>query len=220
MLEDEQVVNLEEQGLGLGDGIYAERVEQATLSGNSRPSVAMGVNITVSRSGVTHRESISTGNAKGNGRGAEKAVVLPMVEGQQVSVVEHSALGGSSEHIAVSLFEKGHGNVRSKGVVHGKLHGNRRGVRDGVQQGLKVCKPPDMRTISRPMLNEWVDTMHLQIKALSTQVDDDPGGHAQAVVNQDGILELAARTFGTLEARATVTAEESVLVEGGSVAEQ
>ncbi|KAK8693160.1 hypothetical protein V6N13_070754 [Hibiscus sabdariffa] len=220
MLEDKQVANLEEQGLGLGDGMNAERVEQVTLSGNSRPSVVMGVNTTVSQSGVTNRDSISTGNAKGNGRGAEKAVVLPMVEGQQVSLVEHSALGGSSEHTAVSLFEKGHRNVRSKGVVHGKLHGSRRGVRDGVQQGLKVLKPPDMRTISRPVLNEWIDTMHLQIKALSTQVDDDSGGPTQAVVNQDGILEPAARTFGTPEVRATVTAEESVLVEGGSVAEQ
>ncbi|KAK8573874.1 hypothetical protein V6N13_096805 [Hibiscus sabdariffa] len=178
MLEDEQVANLEEQGLGLGDGMNAERVN------------------------VTHQDSIPTGNAKGNGRGAEKAVVLLMVEGQQVSMVEHSALGGS------------------KGVVHGKLHGSRRGVRDGVQQGLKVRKPPDMRTISRPLLNEWVDTMHLQIKALWTQVDDDTGGPARAVVNQDGILEPVARTFGTHEVRATVTAEESVLVESGSVVEQ
>ncbi|KAK8626554.1 hypothetical protein V6N13_134195 [Hibiscus sabdariffa] len=128
--------------------------EQVVLSGHSRPSVVMGVNTNESRSSVTHRVSIPTGNAKGNGRGAEKAVVLPMVEGQQVSVVEHSALGGSTKHTTVSLFEKGHGNVRSKGVMHGKLHGSRQGVRDGVQQGLKVRKPPDMRTISRPVLNE------------------------------------------------------------------
>ncbi|KAK8515864.1 hypothetical protein V6N12_016170 [Hibiscus sabdariffa] len=165
MLEDEQVANLEEQGLGLGDGMNAER-------------------------------------------------------GNKFRWWSIALWGGSLERTAVSLFEKGHGNVRSKGVVHGKLHGSRRGVRDGVQQGLKVRKPPDMRTISRPLLNEWVDTMHLQIKALWTQVDDDTGGPARAVVNQDGILEPVARTFGTHEVRATVTAEESVLVESGSVVEQ
>ncbi|KAK9026237.1 hypothetical protein V6N11_039082 [Hibiscus sabdariffa] len=160
------------------------------------------------------------GSDKGNGRGAGKVVVLPMVKGQQVSVVEHSSLGGSKEHTAVSLFEKGHGNVRLDGVVHGKMHGGRRGVRDSVQQGLKVRKPPDMRTISRPVLNEWVDTMNLQIKAITTQAGDDPGGSAQAVVNQDGVLEPVARTLGARGVRAADTTAESGVVEGSLVADQ
>ncbi|KAL4310672.1 hypothetical protein GQ457_01G014130 [Hibiscus cannabinus] len=70
-----------------------QRVEQVVNLGNSSPSVVMGVNNNDTRSGVPHRVSIPTGNAKGNGRGAEKVVVLPMVEGQQVSVVEHSSFG-------------------------------------------------------------------------------------------------------------------------------
>ncbi|KAK8504423.1 hypothetical protein V6N12_030520 [Hibiscus sabdariffa] len=117
----------------------------------------------------------------------------------------------------VSLIEEGHGNVKSKGVVHGKLHGVRRGVRDGVQQGLKIRKLLDTRTISRPVLSEWVDTMQLQIRALSTQADDDPGGTARAVVNQDGDLEPAGKTVATHGVRATVTAESLALVEDGSM---
>ncbi|KAL4379982.1 hypothetical protein GQ457_02G035630 [Hibiscus cannabinus] len=198
MLEDEQTANLEEQGLELGAGMNAERVEQVHLSGNIRSSDGVRVSTTAVRNGVTHRGSTSTGNAKGNSRKAEMAVVLPIVEGQQVSVVEHSVLGGNSEHTAVSLFEKGHGNVRSKGMVHGKLHGIRRGVREGVQQGLKIRKPQDTRTISRPVLSEWVDTMQLQIKALSTQANNDPRGPARAVVNQDGELEPTVTTLTRL----------------------
>ncbi|KAL4379799.1 hypothetical protein GQ457_02G025960 [Hibiscus cannabinus] len=211
MLNDEQTTTLEEHDLELGANMNAEQVEQVPRSGNIRPAIGVKVSATAARNGVMYRGSSSNGNAKGNSRGAEKAVVLPMVEGQQVSVVEHSVLGGNSEHAAVSLIEKGHGNVKSRGVVHGKLHGVRRGVRDGVQQGLKIRKPPDMRTISRPVLSEWVDTMQLQIKALSTQADDDPGGTARAVVNQDRDLEPAVKTVATHGARAMVTAESSAL---------
>ncbi|KAK8497333.1 hypothetical protein V6N12_064023 [Hibiscus sabdariffa] len=194
MLEDNQTTALEEHDLELGEGINAEQVEQVPCSGSIRPAASVKVGATAARKGVMYRGSTSNSNAKGNSRGAEKAVVLPMVEGQQVSVVEHRVLGGNSEHTAVLLIDEGHGNVKSKGVVHRKLHGVRRGVRDGVQQGLKIRKPPDTRTISRPVLSEWVDTMQLQIKALSTQADDDPGGTARAVVNQDGDLEPAVKT--------------------------
>ncbi|KAK8576692.1 hypothetical protein V6N13_015125 [Hibiscus sabdariffa] len=217
MLEREQVEILGEQGSDLGDGMIEEQIEQVVKSGNSSPSVVMGVNNKDTQSGVPHHVSISTDSAKGSGRGAKKAVVFSMVEGQQVSVVEHSPLGGSKEHTAVSLFEKGHGNVRSNGVVHGKMHGGRRGVRDDVQQGLKVRKPPDMRTISRLVLNEWVDTMNMQIKAITTQADNDPGGSTWAVVNQDGVLEPVARTFGAHGVLAADTAAESGVVEGGLV---
>ncbi|KAL4386403.1 hypothetical protein GQ457_09G026060 [Hibiscus cannabinus] len=216
MLEDDQTATREEQGLELGAGISPERVEQGPPSGNSRPSAGVRGSTTAVRNSVTHRGSTSTGNAKGNSRKAEMAVVLPMVEGQQVSIVEHSVLGGNSEHTAVSLFEKGHGNVRSKGVVHGKLHGIRRGIRDGVQQGLKIRKPQDTRTIPRPVLSEWVDTMQLHIKALSTQAENDPRGPTRAVVNQDGKLEPAVRTLDTPGVRATVTGEPSALTEDGS----
>ncbi|KAK8493108.1 hypothetical protein V6N12_037508 [Hibiscus sabdariffa] len=167
MLEDKQTTALEEHDLALGEDTNVEQVEQVPRLGNLRPAASVKVSAAAARKGVMYRGSTSNGNAKGNSRGAETAVVLPMVEGQQVSVVERSVLGGNSEHAAVSLIEEGHGNVKSKGVVHGKLHGVRRGVRDGVQQGLKIRKPPDTRTISRPVLSEWVDTMQLQIKALS-----------------------------------------------------
>ncbi|KAK8990991.1 hypothetical protein V6N11_062017 [Hibiscus sabdariffa] len=182
MLEDKQTTALEEHDLALGEDTNVEQVEQVPRLGNLRPAASVKVSAAAARKGVMYRGSTSNGNAKGNSRGAETAVVLPMVEGQQVSVVERSVLGGNSEHAAVSLIEEGHGNVKSKGVVHGKLHGVRRGVRDGVQQA-----------------------------------DDDPGGTARAVVNQDGDLEPAGKTVATHGIRATIPAESLALAEDGSM---
>ncbi|KAK8661922.1 hypothetical protein V6N13_091510 [Hibiscus sabdariffa] len=193
MLEDKQTTALEEHDLELGEDINAEQVAQVPRLGNIRPVASVKVSAAAARRGVMYRGSTSNGKAKGSSRGAETAVVLPMVEGHQVSVVEHSVVGGNSEHAAVSLIEEGHGN------------------------GLKIRKPPDTRTISRPVLSEWVDTMQLQIKALTTQADDEPGGTARVIVNQDGDLEPAGKIVATHGVRATVTAESLALVEDGSM---
>ncbi|KAK8627406.1 hypothetical protein V6N13_135018 [Hibiscus sabdariffa] len=112
-----------------------------------------------------------------------------MVEGQKVSVVEHARAGGSKWHADVSLFEMGHGKISSDGVVLGKTRGGRKGAKEGLQHGLHVRKPPDLRTISRPVLNEWVDTMNMQINAIAAHSEHDPGCSTRAVVNQDGGLE-------------------------------
>ncbi|KAK8694034.1 hypothetical protein V6N13_071598 [Hibiscus sabdariffa] len=220
ILESEQVENLGEQSSDLGNDMIEERVEQVAKSGNKSPTVTMSVANKDIRSGATHRVSIQNNNTRESGQVVQKVVVLPMVEGQHVSVVEHSPLGGNKEHATVWLFEKGHGNVRSNEVVVGKQHGGRRGVKDGVQHGLKVRKPPDMRTISRLVLNEWVDTMNMHIKAITTQADNDPGGSTRAVVNQDRELEPVAMTNGAHGVLPVATTAVSGVVEGGLVADQ
>ncbi|KAK8574761.1 hypothetical protein V6N13_033990 [Hibiscus sabdariffa] len=83
----------------------------------------------------------------------------------------------------------GHGKTSLDEVVLGKTRGGRKGAKEGLQQGLKVRKPTDLRTISRPVLNEWVDTMSMQINAIAAHSEHDLGGSTRAVVNQDGGLE-------------------------------
>ncbi|KAK8681555.1 hypothetical protein V6N13_053957 [Hibiscus sabdariffa] len=92
---------------------------------------------------------------------AHKAVVIPMVEGQEASVVEHA--NHSKVHVAVSIFVQSHGKVGLDGIISGKSMGGKvKGSKENVRQGLKICKPSDMRTISRPVLSEWVDNMNSQ----------------------------------------------------------
>ncbi|KAK8661584.1 hypothetical protein V6N13_091182 [Hibiscus sabdariffa] len=52
-----------------------------------------------------------------------------MVEGQPVSMVEHTPQGGNKVHAAVSLFEKGHGRGSSDGIVLGKTRGGEKARR-------------------------------------------------------------------------------------------
>ncbi|KAK8696136.1 hypothetical protein V6N13_001273 [Hibiscus sabdariffa] len=220
ILEKEQVETLGEQHFEPSNSVVVERVEQVVEPGNKSPTVTMDVSNKDVHKNATYHSSNPNRNTKESGQVIEKAVVLPMVEGQQVSVVEHIPMGGNKVHDAVSLFEKGHGGVRSDGVVLGKQRGGRKGVKDGLQQGLKVRKPPDMRIISRPVLNKWVDTMNMQIKAITTQADNDPGGSTRAVVNQDGGLEPVAMTNGGLGVLAMAAAAVFGVIEGGSVADQ
>ncbi|KAK8656311.1 hypothetical protein V6N13_098265 [Hibiscus sabdariffa] len=143
--------------------------------------------------GVTKNAALIESNpgrkAKGVRRVFDKAVVVPMVEGQQVVVVEHVPLGSDSRHAAVSLLENGQGKSRAEGVMIGKNHGGRTGVKDTALQGLKVRKPSAARTISRPVLSEWVDTMHVQLNAITARSDHDPGGLSRATIGENGDLE-------------------------------
>ncbi|KAL4296074.1 hypothetical protein GQ457_12G008940 [Hibiscus cannabinus] len=121
-------------------------------------------------------------------RVVEKTVVLPMVEGQQVSVVQHTSMGSGQRHTAFSLLEKGHGRTGVEGVVLGKARGGRRLGKEISHQGLRVRKPPDTKTVSRAVLNEWVDEVNGQLTAIADSSGSDPGGRLRASVNQEGVL--------------------------------
>ncbi|KAK8653884.1 hypothetical protein V6N13_127867 [Hibiscus sabdariffa] len=45
--------------------------------------------------------------------------------------------------------------------------------------------PPDTRTISRAVLNEWVEGVNVQLTAIADSSGNDSGGLLRASVNQD-----------------------------------
>ncbi|KAK8619583.1 hypothetical protein V6N13_135865 [Hibiscus sabdariffa] len=104
---------------------------------------------------------------------ASKAVVMPMVEGQQASIVEHT--NHSKVHAAVSIFEQGHEKVSSDGIVLGKnMGGKAKRSKENVRHGLRIHKPSDTRTISKPVLSEWVDNMNSQLDNFARDKELEP----------------------------------------------
>ncbi|KAK8698780.1 hypothetical protein V6N13_114887 [Hibiscus sabdariffa] len=101
-----------------------------------------------------------------------------MVEGQQVSIVEHT--GHNKVHAAISIFEQNHGKRAADRVVHGKnVGGKAKGTKENVKQGLKIRKPSDTRTISRPVLSDWVENMTSQLDMFAKDKELEPGGVAE-----------------------------------------
>ncbi|KAK8517402.1 hypothetical protein V6N13_127583 [Hibiscus sabdariffa] len=111
-----------------------------------------------------------------------------MVEGQQVSVVQHASIGSGKRHAAISLLEKGHGRAGVEGIVLGKARGGKRSGREVSHQGLRVRKPPDTKTVSRAVLNEWVEEVNGQLTAIADSSGSEPGGRLRASVTQEGEL--------------------------------
>ncbi|KAK8517709.1 hypothetical protein V6N12_016550 [Hibiscus sabdariffa] len=150
-LGDEHVDMMEEQG----NDANAELGLLIPSRGQPR-SVPVEGNISIAKSGSSS-VSNSAKEVREAGRVFEKAVVLPMVEGQQVSVVEHDHTG----------------------------RGGKRTGREASHQGLRVRMPPDTRTISRAVLNEWVEGVNVQLTAIADSSGNDSGGLLRASVNQD-----------------------------------
>ncbi|KAL4290191.1 hypothetical protein GQ457_14G018230 [Hibiscus cannabinus] len=140
-----------------------------------------------------------------------KAVILPMVEGQHVSLVEHA--GHSKVHAAVSIFEQGHGKVGNAKIGAGKqVVGKAKGLKENAKQGLKIRKSAEMRTVSRPVLSDWIDNMNSQLDSFVMDKELDPGGDTRVCVNQEGVLEKvpSSRSQALSEVR-TVEIESSDL---------
>ncbi|KAK8510188.1 hypothetical protein V6N12_008062 [Hibiscus sabdariffa] len=134
------------------------------------------------------QEHLTSGSLAPRKGVAAKAVVMPMVEGRTVSVVEHAGHGAS--HSAVSIVEQGHGGRSGDPIVQGKrMRGKAKGVKENVKQGLKIRKSSDVRTISRPVLSEWVDNMNTQLDNFARDRELEPGGVVRVLVNQEGVLE-------------------------------
>ncbi|KAK8708778.1 hypothetical protein V6N13_059815 [Hibiscus sabdariffa] len=109
------------------------------------------------------------------------------LKGNKFSLLNMFSPVGVKEMQRSYFWRKGHGRTTSDGFSFGEESGGKRGGKEGLQQGLKVRKPPDTRTISWPVLTEWVDGVNVQLNATASSSVHDPGGFVRAIVNQDGI---------------------------------
>ncbi|KAL4335590.1 hypothetical protein GQ457_07G002370 [Hibiscus cannabinus] len=189
VLEGELINPAVEQGAGTEVGEQqGEPVSQGALNEvelhSTQPSRAE-----VGKKGKATEAGNGSGNKGGTGQGLlATAVVLPMVEGQQVSVVEHT--GHSKVYAAVSIFEHGHGKAGSAKIGTGKqVAGKAKGLKENAKQGLKVRKSAEMRTVARSVLSDWIDNMNTQLDRFGMDKDLDPGGDTRVCVNQEGVLE-------------------------------
>ncbi|KAK8637309.1 hypothetical protein V6N13_064732 [Hibiscus sabdariffa] len=161
VLDNEQVEPLEDQRIESSINMANERVEHISEPVHGRSNaVFVEDNRDVSKNDA-YRASNPESKAKESRQVFEKAVVMPMVEGQQVSVVKHNQTGGSKVHVAVSLFEKGYERVAWMGLCWGR--------RVGEGKAQKMA--------------------HSRINDIATHSELDPGGSTWVVVNQDGGLE-------------------------------
>ncbi|KAK8600403.1 hypothetical protein V6N12_050257 [Hibiscus sabdariffa] len=150
-------------GRGSKEGATEERVLVNSVS-NHLSDVPMEVNMSITKN-ATHLASNMEKEVRENCR-------IPV---------------GVKEMQRSYFWRKGHGRTTSDGFSFGEESGGKRGGKEGLQQGLKVRKPPDTRTISWPVLTEWVDGVNVQLNATASSSVHDPGGFVRAIVNQDGI---------------------------------
>ncbi|KAK8690541.1 hypothetical protein V6N13_074073 [Hibiscus sabdariffa] len=212
-LADDQTVTMEEQATTI---VF----EAGEVSPRRNPSkvVQVGAEKLVVN-GLLPRAAGSVSENRDKSGAFEKAVILPMVEGQHVQVVAQSPAGIDKGHAAVSLLEKGHGKSAAEGVVLGRGRGGKKGGPEGLHQGLKVRKPPDTRTTSRALMNEWVEGVHNQLTAIAEQSAIDPGGSIRASVNQEGKLVPSVSIPMGIGVRTNMSGVESDGVTDGSIAD-
>ncbi|KAK8661507.1 hypothetical protein V6N13_091106 [Hibiscus sabdariffa] len=117
---DEQVVTTEEQGPE--DTIEAEVLTPCSIQSREVPVRVNGL----SDQGVTTKAAASVTEVSDNSRAFEKAVILPMVEEEHVTVVARTPACRDKGHVAISLLEKGHGRTVAEGVVLGKGRGGKK----------------------------------------------------------------------------------------------
>ncbi|KAK9035177.1 hypothetical protein V6N11_077225 [Hibiscus sabdariffa] len=197
----------QDKGLALGSRFAVLECEPVA------PAVEQPGRAVVGKKGRVTEAGNGSGKKVGTGQGlVSKAVVLPMVEGQQASLVEHT--GHSKVHAAVSIFEQGHGKASNAKVGTGKqVVGKAKGLKENAKQGLKVRKSAEMHTVSRPVLLDWIDNMNSQLDSFVMDKELDPGGDTRVCVNQEGALEKvpSSRSQALSEVR-TVEIESSDLV--------
>ncbi|KAL4388900.1 hypothetical protein GQ457_09G004750 [Hibiscus cannabinus] len=203
--DTDQIVEVMEEGRRLPLHVRAGALEETRDLGKT--GAASTGNVVHGASGATNAGGIS----KVSKKVIDKAVVLPMVEGQQVSFVEHSS--HNKVHAAVSIFEQNHGRKAADRVVQGKNMGGKvKGNKENVRQGLKVRKPSDTRTISRPVLSDWVDNMTSKLDNFAKDKELEPGGVGRLFVNQEGELEIdsAMVSRGQAHASSSTTVQDSL----------
>ncbi|KAK8546611.1 hypothetical protein V6N12_027387 [Hibiscus sabdariffa] len=158
--KDSGISELEQVSVAEGDVQQSLRnVQDNPMNGRANLEILgtkkSGVTNTVGGSG-----SVAGGSSAPKKGVAAGAVVLPLMEGQSVSVVEHAGPGVS--HSAVYIVEQGHEGRSGDLIVQGKRVG-------GKAKG--------------------VDNMNNQLDNLARNRDLDPGGVVRMRVNQEGDLE-------------------------------
>ncbi|KAK8565465.1 hypothetical protein V6N12_059027 [Hibiscus sabdariffa] len=122
---------------------------------------------------------------------AEQAMAIPMVPGNSVKVVEHDSTGKFSEHRAVSILEQDHEMNFREGIQSGNNRGFKmKSAKENLKTGLTIRKSSGAKTISRPVLTEWVDNVNAQLDKIVLQKELEPGGTSKVIVNNGGSLEV------------------------------
>ncbi|KAK9044030.1 hypothetical protein V6N11_072352 [Hibiscus sabdariffa] len=193
ILEKELVEPMEEQRLESSGDVANEQGEEALeLINRNSTLVAADTHKNVPKN-AAYRASNPEKKVKGNRQVFEKAVIMPMVEGQPVSMVEHALQGGNKVHTAVSLFEKGHGRGSSDGIILGKTRGGGKARR---MDHIRVSR------FANPTRSEG------------------SGGSTRALINQDRALEPIVSGNALSGVRTVVPAAGLGIEEKRSVADQ
>ncbi|KAL4353103.1 hypothetical protein GQ457_06G028150 [Hibiscus cannabinus] len=128
---------------------------------------------------------------------------IPMLPGNDITVVEHRPHGASKDHQAVSLLEKGHG---SSGLDTGKSQVGRgfklKQAKEHTRQGLMIRKPSPAKTISRPVLSDWVDNVNQQLNSIAHRKELDPGEKPKIILTNEGVLDVIS-TSQTIPGRSS-----------------
>ncbi|KAL4277875.1 hypothetical protein GQ457_03G022350 [Hibiscus cannabinus] len=183
VLKSERMDPVVEQVSGMVDNLQQVAPIVQGTSTVAELNLIKPVDTAVGKEGQVKEVGNGSGKKVDAGKGMmSKAIVLLMVEGQQVSLVEHA--GHSKVHAAVSIFEQGHGKVGTgKNGSERTLGGKAKGVKENAKQGLKIRKPSEMRTISRPVLSEWIDNMNSQLDSFAMDKELDPGGDTRGAAS-------------------------------------
>ncbi|KAK9011241.1 hypothetical protein V6N11_044095 [Hibiscus sabdariffa] len=114
---------------------------------------------------------------KSSSASSSRIETIPMLLGNAITMVEHRPHGASKDNQAVSLLERGHG---SSGLDNGKGQAGRgfklKPAKENARQGLIIRKPSLAKTISRPVLSEWVDNVNQKLNSIAHRKELDPGG--------------------------------------------
>ncbi|KAK9000531.1 hypothetical protein V6N11_081024 [Hibiscus sabdariffa] len=170
------------------------------LNCSSRAKTSLSPGTTSDPAVVRHTEIINSvvyvasnpsRKSKGNKDNERQAQAFPMVPGNSVKVIEHQPTGKLSEHRAVSILEQD----QEINIREGSQNGNNRGfmvkvAKENIKMGLEIRKQSNSKTISRPVLSEWVDTVNNQLDSIAFQKEIDPRGVSKVVVSNGGSLEL------------------------------
>ncbi|KAK9018329.1 hypothetical protein V6N11_001305 [Hibiscus sabdariffa] len=122
--------------------------------------------------------------------------VIPIKPENPVVIVEHQSTKNASEHQVVSLLEQGHGNSTPVTSMGFKNRGIKlKMAKENNRQGLMICKPAPAKTVSRPVLTEWVENVNTQLNTIEMQQLTDPDISSRFIVNQGGLLEIRRRAM-------------------------
>ncbi|KAL4304140.1 hypothetical protein GQ457_10G010950 [Hibiscus cannabinus] len=143
--------------------------------------------------------------------------VVPMVSGQLVTLVEHHPSMRNVDHRAVTILEQGHGKEASGVVGVDKTRGFKvRNSKENAKSGLLIRKPSSAKTVSRPVLTDWVNNVQADLNAIALHKEASPAGSSKVIINQAGMLELQP-SFPGLNGKDGLLSDPSLVTVDGEV---